>query len=59
MYEETIKALDNCFGEQHLAKAYRNQLKTRIQSAGVPLQESAITIEQSASCVYPAVPEDH
>lgn len=58
-YEETTEALENCFGDQHLAKAYCSQLKTRIQSAGVSLQESAITIEQSAHCIYPALPKDH
>jgi hypothetical protein len=34
-YDETIEALEDRFGGQHLAAAYRSQLKTRTQRAGV------------------------
>jgi hypothetical protein len=59
MYEETIEALEDCFRDQHLAAAYRSQLKMRTQKAGESLQEFATTIEQLAHCAYPALPEDH
>jgi hypothetical protein len=34
MYEEIIRALDDKFGDQHLAIEYCNQLKTRTQDDG-------------------------
>jgi hypothetical protein len=45
-YEETIEALEDRFGDQHLAAAYRSQLKTRTQKPGESLQEFATAIEQ-------------
>jgi hypothetical protein len=30
-YEEALQAIDDRFGDQHFAAAYRSQLKTRIQ----------------------------
>jgi hypothetical protein len=36
-YEETLQALDDRFGEEHLAAAYRSQLKVRTQNVGEPL----------------------
>jgi hypothetical protein len=35
-YEETIEAREDRFGDQHLAAAYRSQLKTRTEKAGDP-----------------------
>jgi hypothetical protein len=59
MYEETFEALEDRFGDQHLAAAYRSQLKTQTQKAGESLQEFAAAIEQLAHRHYPALPEDH
>jgi hypothetical protein len=58
-YEETLQALEDRFGEQHFAAAYRSQLKTRIQRAGESLQEFAMAIEQLVHRAYPTLPEDH
>jgi hypothetical protein len=58
-YEETIEALEDGFEDQHLAAAYRSQLKTQTQKPGESLQESATAIEQLAHRAYPALPEDH
>jgi hypothetical protein len=58
-YEETIEALEDRFGDQHLAAAYRSQLKTRTQKAGESLQEFATAIEQLFLRAYPGLPEDH
>jgi hypothetical protein len=59
VYEETIEALEDHFGDQHLAAAYRSQLKTWTQKAIESLQEFATAIEQLAHHAYPALPEDH
>jgi hypothetical protein len=40
MYEETIEALEDRFGNQHLATGYGNQLRTRNQNDGEFLQSS-------------------
>jgi hypothetical protein len=48
-YEDTIRALEDQFGGQHVP------LKTRIQFAGESLQEVAIDIEQMAFCTLPAL----
>jgi hypothetical protein len=37
MYEETLQALEDCFGNHHFAAAYRSQLKARKQRAGESL----------------------
>jgi hypothetical protein len=58
-YEEAIEALEDRFGDQHLAAAYRSQLKARTQKAGESQQEFAIAIEQLAHRAYLALPEDH
>jgi hypothetical protein len=58
-YEETLGALEDRFGDQHLAAAYRSQLKSRTQGVGESLQEFATAIEQLAHCAYPALPENH
>jgi hypothetical protein len=58
-YEETLEALEDRFGDQHLAPAYRNQLKTRTQRVGESLQGFSTAIEQLAHRDYPALPEDH
>jgi hypothetical protein len=38
-YKETVKALEDLFGDQHLAIRYLSQLKTRTQNDGEPLQK--------------------
>jgi hypothetical protein len=58
-YEETIEALEDRFGDQHLAAAYRSQVKTRTQKAGESQQEFATAIEQLDHRAYTALPEDH
>jgi hypothetical protein len=57
--EETLKALEDCFRDQHLATAYRSHLKARTQGVRESLQEFAIDVEQLAQHAYPALPEDH
>jgi hypothetical protein len=47
-YEETLQTLEDRFGDQHFAAAYRNQLETRSQRAGESFQEFATAIEQLA-----------
>jgi hypothetical protein len=44
MYEETVEALEDRFGDYHLDTAYRSQLKTRNQRVRDSLQEFATTI---------------
>jgi hypothetical protein len=58
-YEETLEALENQFGDQHLATPYHSRLKTRTQGVGESLQEFATAVEQLAHHAYPALPEDH
>jgi hypothetical protein len=58
-YGKTLEALEDHFGDQHLAVAYRSQLNTRTQRVGDPLYEFATSIEQLAHRAYPALPEDH
>jgi hypothetical protein len=43
---EIIEALEDRFGDQPLAAAYRIQLKTRKQRAGEALQEIATAVKQ-------------
>jgi hypothetical protein len=54
--EETLKALEESFGDQHLAAAYCSQLKTRTQGVRESLQEFVTAIEQHAHHPYPALP---
>lgn len=58
-YEETLQALEDRFGDQHIAAAYHYQLTTRTQKAGESLQDFAIAIEQISHRAYPTLPEDH
>jgi hypothetical protein len=58
-YVEILQALEDGFGDQHLAAEYRSQLKTRTQGVGESLQEFAIAIQHLAHRVYPALPEAH
>jgi hypothetical protein len=58
-YEETLQALENRFGDQHFAAAYRCQLTTRTQKARKSLQDFATNTELLAHRVYPTMPEDH
>jgi hypothetical protein len=56
-YEQTLEAQKGRFGDQHLAAAYRSQLKTWTQGVGELLQEFTTAFEQLAHHVYPALPE--
>jgi hypothetical protein len=47
-YEETLGALQDIFGDQHLAASYRSQLKSRTQGVGESLQKFATAIEHLA-----------
>jgi hypothetical protein len=58
-YEETLEALEDIFGDQHLAALYRSQLKSRTQGVGQSLQEFATAIEQLAHQAYPALFKDY
>jgi hypothetical protein len=51
----TLEALEDCFGDQHLAPAYRSQLKTRTQGVG----KSSKNLPQLAYRSYPTLLEDH
>lgn len=53
-YEETIKALDNCFGDQHLAKAHCSQLNTRTQVLVCPCKSlpSLLNSQPTASILH-------
>jgi hypothetical protein len=48
-YEEAINALEDRFGDQHLAAAYRSQPKVRTQKAGESPHEFATAIKQLAT----------
>jgi hypothetical protein len=58
-YEDTLQALEDRFGDQHFAAAYRCQLTTRTQKAGESLQDFATAIELLAHRAYPTLPEGH
>jgi hypothetical protein len=58
-YEEALQALEDRFGDQHFAAAYRSQLKARTQRTGESLREFATAIEQLAYRAYPTLPEEH
>jgi hypothetical protein len=57
-YEETIEALEDCFGDQNLSPAYGSQLKTRTQSAGESLQKFATAVEQLTYRAYLVISEN-
>jgi hypothetical protein len=57
-YEDTLRAIEDRFGDQHFAAAYRFQL-TRTQKAGESLQDFATAIEQLAHRTYPTLSDDH
>jgi hypothetical protein len=46
---ETIKALEDSFGDQHLVTAYCSQLMTRTQCNGESVQEFATAVKQVAT----------
>jgi hypothetical protein len=58
-YGDTLQALEDRFGGQHFAAAYRCQLTTRTQEAGETLQDFATVTELLAHRAYPTLPEDH
>jgi chromosome condensin MukBEF ATPase and DNA-binding subunit MukB len=45
-HEETLQALEDRFGDQHFAAAYRRQLKTKTQRIAESFQEFATAIER-------------
>jgi hypothetical protein len=53
-YEETLQALEDRFGDQHFAAAYRSQLKTRTHRAG----ESCKILQQPSNSL-PTAPIPH
>jgi hypothetical protein len=57
-FDETLQALEDRFGDQHFAAAFRSQLKTRTQSRRIPTEfcHSYRTVGPSA---YPTLPEEH
>jgi hypothetical protein len=57
-YEDTFQSIQDRFGDQNFAAAYRCQL-TRTQKAGESLQDFARASEQLAHCAYPTLTEDH
>ena len=58
-YQDTLQALEDRFGDQHFAAAYRCQLTTRIQNPGESLQDFATAIEMLARRAYPNLPADY
>jgi hypothetical protein len=56
---ETIKAPEDCFGDQNLAVVSRTQLKTSTQLVGESLQELATATEYLAHYTFPVPPEEH
>jgi translation initiation factor 2B subunit (eIF-2B alpha/beta/delta family) len=56
-YKNTLQALEDRFGDQHFAAAYRCQLTTRTQKAGESLQDFATAIELLAHRAYPTLPK--
>jgi hypothetical protein len=58
-YNETLQALEDRFGDHHVATVYRSQLKARTHRAGESLREFATAIEQLAYRAYPTLPEEH
>jgi hypothetical protein len=58
-YEDTLQALEDRFGNQHFADAYRCQLTTRAQKAGDTLQDFATAIEELAHRSNTTLFEDH
>jgi hypothetical protein len=58
-HEETIRAIEDQFGDQKLAAGCCNQPRTRTQDNGESLQEFDSAIEQLTRCAFPALHEDH
>jgi hypothetical protein len=59
IYEDALQALEELFGDQHFATAYRSQLKARTQRAEESLREFAMAIEQLACHASPTLPNEH
>jgi hypothetical protein len=58
-YEETVRALDDRFGDKCLAAGCRNQLETWTQIIGGSLQEFATTVKELTHHAFPALHMDH
>jgi hypothetical protein len=56
---DTLQALEDRFGGQHFAAAYRCQLTTRTQKAAESLQDFVTAIELLSHRAYPTLPEEH
>jgi hypothetical protein len=58
-YEDTLRALEDRFGDQHFAAAYCCQLTSRRQNPEESLQGFATAIEMLALRAYPNLPADY
>ena len=47
-YEDIVGALQDRFGDHHLAAAYWSQIKARVQASSETLQEFAAAVQQLA-----------
>jgi hypothetical protein len=56
--KETFEALEDRFGDQHLATAHHTQLKPRTQCVGESLKEFAIPVEELQKRAYPVLPDE-
>jgi hypothetical protein len=59
IYEDTLQALEDRFGDQHFAAAYRCQLTTRTPKAGESLQDFAKATELLVHRAYPTLTVNH
>jgi hypothetical protein len=57
--EETLEALEDRFGDQHLAAAYHSKQKPRIQGVEESLEKFSTAIKQLTHHAYPTLSEDH
>jgi hypothetical protein len=59
IYEDTLRALEDSFEDEHFVAAYRCQLTFRRQNARESLQDFATAIEMLALRAYPNLPTDY
>jgi hypothetical protein len=52
-YEEILEALEDRFGDQHMATAYHIQLKSGTQGVRESLQEFITAVKKLAHCTNP------
>jgi hypothetical protein len=58
-YEDTLRALEDRFGDQHFATACRCQLTARIQNPGESIEDFTTAIKMLALRAYPNLPADY